>query len=78
MIGAHIYLINQHAISPKVTADATARKTKRKEESRFDSHLQSMLGYGLILLAVVMLLALILPAPIGQPGVPGVEVSKPW
>ena len=37
-----------------------------------------MLGYGLILLAVVMTLALLLPAPIGQHGMPGAEVTKPW
>ncbi|NJC96618.1 MAG: cytochrome bc complex cytochrome b subunit [Anaerolineae bacterium] len=78
LIGIHIYLINQHGISPKVTPDATARKTKGEGESRFDVHLRSMIGYGLILLSVVMLLSLILPAPIGQPGVSGVEVSKPW
>lgn len=78
LIGVHIYLINQHGISPKASLDATAHKTKGEGESRFDVHLRSMIGYGLILLAVVMLLALILPAPIGQPGVPGVELTKPW
>ncbi len=78
LIGAHIYLINQHGISPKATPDATARKTKGEGESRFDIHLRSMIGYGLILFAVVMLLALLFPAPIGQSGVAGVEVSKPW
>lgn len=78
LIGVHIYLINQHGISPKATMDATARKTKGEGESRFDLHLRSMIGYGLILLAGVMLLALILPAPLGQPGVPGAEVTKPW
>lgn len=78
LIGIHIYLINQHGISPKATVDATARKTKGEGESRFDIHLRSMIGYGLILLSVVVLLALILPAPIGQPGLPGAEVTKPW
>lgn len=78
LIGAHIYLINQHGISPKVTTEAIVHKTKGEGESRFDLHLRSMIGYGLILFSVVMLLALILPAPIGQPGVAGVEVSKPW
>ena len=33
LIGIHIYLINQHGISPKVTVDATARKTKGEGES---------------------------------------------
>ena len=78
LIGIHIYLINQHGISPQATADATARKTKGEGESRFDLHLRSMAGYGLILLALVLILGLIFPAPLGQPGVPGAEVTKPW
>lgn len=78
LIGIHIYLINQHGISPQATADATARKTKGEGESRFDVHLRSMAGYGLILLALVLILGLIFPAPLGQPGVPGAEVTKPW
>lgn len=78
LIGVHIYLINQHGISPKASAEATARKTKGEGESRFDSHLRSMIGYGLILLSLVTLLALLLPAPIGQHGMPGAEVTKPW
>lgn len=78
LIGVHIYLINQHGISPKVTADATARKTKGEGESRFDIHLRSMAGYGLILFALVLVLGLISPAPLGQPGNPGVELTKPW
>ena len=78
LIGAHIYLINQHGISPKPTLDATAHSTKGEGTSRFDIHLRSMLGYGLILFALVMLLAVILPAPIGHPGVAGTEISKPW
>lgn len=78
LIGVHIYLINQHGISPKATVDAVARKTKGEGESRFDLHLRSMVGYGFILLSIVMLLSLIWPAPLGQPGVPGVELTKPW
>lgn len=78
LIGIHIYLINQHGISPKATADAAARSTKGEGESRFDVHLRKMIGYGLILLSLATLLALFLPAPIGQHGMPGAEVTKPW
>lgn len=78
LVGIHIYLINQHGISPKVDANATARKTKGEGESRFDIHLRSMAGYGLILFALVLVLGLISPAPLGQPGLPGAEVTKPW
>lgn len=78
LVGIHIYLINQHGISPKVDANATARNTKGEGESRFDIHLRSMAGYGLILFALVLVLGLISPAPLGQPGLPGAEVTKPW
>lgn len=78
LIAVHVYLINQHGISPNATADTTARKTKGEGESRFDIHLRRMIGYGLILLSLVTLLALFLPAPIGQHGMPGAEVTKPW
>lgn len=78
LVGIHIYLINQHGISPKADADATARKTKGEGESRFDIHLRSMAGYGLILFALVLALGLVSPAPLGQPGLPGAEVTKPW
>ncbi|MBI1855613.1 MAG: cytochrome b N-terminal domain-containing protein, partial [Chloroflexi bacterium] len=78
LIGIHIYLINQHGISPKVDADATAHNTKGEGESRFDVHLRSMAGYGLLLFAIVLILGLFFPAPLGQPGIPGEELTKPW
>ena len=37
-----------------------------------------MAGYGLIVFGVVLLLSLLFPAPLGQPGVAGVELTKPW
>lgn len=36
-----------------------------------------MAGYGLLLLALAALLALLWSAPLGQAGVPGAEVTKP-
>lgn len=78
LIVGHVYLIKQHGISPKVAPDAVARSTVGEGKSRFDVHLRRMAGYGLILLAVALALALFLPAPLGQPGVAGAEVTKPW
>jgi ubiquinol-cytochrome c reductase cytochrome b subunit len=77
-IAAHIYLIKQHGISPKVTPDATTRATAGEGESRFSVHLVRMAGFGLLVLSLALLLSLIIPAPLGQPGVAGAEVTKPW
>ncbi len=77
-IATHIFLIKQHGISPKVTPDATTHATAGEGTSRFTVHLQRMVGFGLSLLSLTLILSLILPAPIGQPGVAGAEVTKPW
>src|SRR3990172_9038450 len=37
-----------------------------------------IIGYRFILLALALVLSLIWPAPLGQPGVAGAEVTKPW
>ncbi len=78
LIAGHIYPIKQHGISPKVTPDATARSTAGEGEARFSDHLRRMLGFGLIVFSVALALSLIFPAPLGQPGVAGAEVTKPW
>lgn len=78
LIGVHVYLIKQHGISPQVTEDAVAHSTAGEGTSRFDIHLRKMLGYGLLLFALILLLSLFIPAPLGQPGVAGVEITKPW
>ncbi len=78
LILVHIYLIKQHGIAPKVTAEAVTRLTSGEGESNFGLHLRRMIGFGLILLSAALLLSLIFPAPLGMPGVAGVEVTKPW
>jgi len=78
LIAGHIFLIKQHGISPKVTPDATARSTAGEGDSRFSVHLLRMIGFGLIVFSVALALSLIFPAPLGQPGVAGAEVTKPW
>jgi len=78
LIVAHLYLIKQLGISPRATEDATSGPpAKERGTSRFTVHLRRMTGYGLLLLALAGALALIWPAPLGQPGVPGAEVTKP-
>ncbi|MCG3209705.1 MAG: Cytochrome b6 [Anaerolineae bacterium] len=78
LIIAHVYLIKQLGISPKATPEATYEPpTKEQGRARFTLHLRRMVGYGLLLLTLVGILALVWPAPLGQAGVPGAEVTKP-
>lgn len=78
LVIVHLYLVKQLGISPRATADATSGPpTKEQGSSRFTVHLKRLVGYGLLLLALVGTLALLLPAPLGQAGVPGAEVTKP-
>lgn len=78
LIAAHVFFIKQHGISPKVKKDAVSRPTAGEGESRFDIHLRKMVGYGLILFAIILILGLVFPAQLGQPGVANAEVTKPW
>lgn len=78
LIIAHVYLIKQLGISPKATPEATSGSpAKEQGQARFTLHLRRMVGYGLLLLTLAGILALIWPAPLGQVGVPGAEVTKP-
>ncbi len=78
LIAAHIYLIKQHGISPKVTPEAVSHSTAGEGESSFNVHLRRMVGYGLFVLGVALILSVLFPAPLGQPGIAGAEVTKPW
>jgi quinol-cytochrome oxidoreductase complex cytochrome b subunit len=78
LIATHIYLIKQLGISPKPIPEATSGKpAKEQGSSRFTMHLFKMAGYGLWLLVTAGILALVLPAHLGFPGVSGAEVTKP-
>ncbi len=78
LIIAHVYLVKQLGISPRATEEATTdTASEEPRTSSFAVHLRKMIGYGLLLFALVGVLALIWPAPLGQAGVPGEEVTKP-
>jgi ubiquinol-cytochrome c reductase cytochrome b subunit len=78
LIIAHVYLIKQLGMSPEATETATSGPPTREQgTSNFLVHLRKLAGYGLLLLSLVGLLAVVWPAPLGQAGVPGAEVTKP-
>lgn len=78
LILGHIYLIKQHGISPKLGPDVVSRATAGEGDSHFNVHVRRMAGYGLLILGLALALSLLVPAPLGQPGVAGAEVTKPW
>ncbi|SRR5581483_4086535 len=78
LVVVHFYLVKQHGISPKVTPEATTSATVGEGESHFNVHVRRMAGYGLLVFCLALSLSLLLPAPLGQPGVAGAEVTKPW
>ncbi len=75
---AHFFLIKHHGISPKVSSESTSRPTAGEGESSFSQHLIKLTGAGLLFLFAAGILALLFPAPLGYPGVPDTEVTKPW
>lgn len=77
VLALHLYLIKLHGISPKPTLDAVSRSTEGEGESRFTAHLKRLTGYALLLFALLGVLAILFPAPLGTPGVYGTEVAKP-
>src|SRR3989304_3282368 len=68
LIIAHAFLVKHHGISPKPTADAVSRSTAGEGSSRFSAHVVRLAGYGFVVLALALLLSLLWPAPLGQPG----------
>ncbi len=77
ILAFHLYLIKLHGISPKPTIDAVSRPTEGEGESHFTTHLKKLFGYSLLLFAALGALAIVSPAPLGTPGVLGVELAKP-
>ncbi|NOZ50587.1 MAG: cytochrome bc complex cytochrome b subunit [Chloroflexi bacterium] len=78
LIAGHMYLIKYHGISKHATLEATVDDDEQDAvSSSFTLHLRRLLGYGLILLAIVGALAVFWPAALGQAGIPGEEVTKP-
>ncbi|MBI4307330.1 MAG: cytochrome bc complex cytochrome b subunit [Chloroflexi bacterium] len=81
---AHFFLVKYHGISPlpwgrKEQARPATASGARAEEAptRFAQHLRHLTAYGLVLVAVLLALSALFPAPIGPEPMPGIEVTKP-
>lgn len=77
---AHFLLVKRHGISPlPAAADAAVDggPAPATGGSTFTAHVVRMTGFGLLILAASLLLALVVPAGLGPRPVPGVEQTKP-
>ncbi len=71
---AHVFYIRHFGISPR----PWNREGEAPEKLQpFSTHLKKIVGYGLVLLAIVTVLAVVFPAPIGPEPIEGIEVTKP-
>lgn len=75
----HLLLVKFHKISPHPllpgAVDGQAPTSEPTES--FDGHLRRATAFGLVLIGILGLLALILPPLVGTPAVSGVEITTP-
>ncbi|MBF6606310.1 MAG: cytochrome bc complex cytochrome b subunit [Chloroflexi bacterium] len=80
LLVAHFLLVKRHGISAlPAQADAAVGggPLPAKGGSTFTAHLVRMAGFGLVMLALATVLALVVPAGIGPRPIPGTETTKP-
>lgn len=70
LLAAHFWLVKKHGISSLPGHDTKARLP-------FSSHLAHLGRYALIVSGVILMLAVLLPPPVGPSPVEGIEVTKP-
>ncbi|MBI2763678.1 MAG: cytochrome b N-terminal domain-containing protein [Chloroflexi bacterium] len=79
---AHFLLVKRHGISSlPAAADAAVEGTgpaPEKGGSTFAAHLIRMAGFGLLILAGSVVLALLIGPALGERPNPAIEVTKPW
>ncbi len=79
---AHFFLIKHHGMSP-LPSDARAVRTGEGKQSYgeslvpYNSHVRTMVGWGLVAFAVVAAAAFFLKPELGPKPTPGIEVTKP-
>ena len=77
---AHFLLVKRHGISSRPgdhDAAVAGGSMPSKTGSTFAAHLVRMAGFGLLILAIATVLAILLPAALGPRPIPGTETTKP-
>jgi ubiquinol-cytochrome c reductase cytochrome b subunit len=82
LLVVHLFLVKRHGISP-LPAQADAGEApggilpKERQNARYSEHLRKMFGYGLMLLSLAGILAVLVPPAIGGVADPSKELTKP-
>ena len=74
---AHIFYVRHFGISPWPGENPPEPKGHEGKSQTFSDHLKKITAYGLVLFAMVAVLALAFPAPLGPAPIEGIEVTKP-
>jgi quinol-cytochrome oxidoreductase complex cytochrome b subunit len=82
LLALHFLLVKKHGISARpATADAGEAPRgilpTERLDGRYSDHLRKMAGYGLVLVALAGILAVLFPPAIGEVANPTLEVTKP-
>lgn len=77
LIGIHMLLIKRNGISARPVPGAVSTITAGQGTASFLDHLKRLIGYSFLFFTFIGLLAFFFPAPIGQKGIFGQEVTQP-
>ena len=76
LLGLHAMLIKRHAVSPHPKLEAEG-VTPTEPTEPFTHHLRRIASFGLVLVGLLGLLAVLFPRSVGPVPVEGIEVTKP-
>ena len=71
----HFALVRRHGVSPK--SDVVVGEVDDDEAVPFTDHVRHLVGWSLVLLAILVGLAAVTTTPVGAAPVAGIEVTKP-
>lgn len=71
---AHVFYVRYFGIAPHPTAKAASEPPRY---GTFMGHMKKIAAYGLVVFALVAVLAIAFPAPLGPQPIAGIEVTKP-
>ncbi|WP_458040503.1 MULTISPECIES: cytochrome b N-terminal domain-containing protein [Bacteria] len=80
LVVLHFLLVKRHRMSPHpiLPAGSLPEQAAEAEPTQpFTSHLRRLVAFGIALAGILGILAVLLPAPLGSPPVPGIEITKP-
>lgn len=74
---AHVFYIRYFGISPLPWRTKAGTEWPEGPKQPFSNHAKKIAAYGMVVLAIVAVLAFAFPAPLGPEPIEGIEVTKP-